>query len=795
MRPEDQPPALTSSESEAVGKDSENARTELRNETAANTPRADGVRAPSQGWVGRSLGKYRIEKVLGEGGMGVVLKATDPVIERDVAIKVLADHLVTNEMALQRFLAEARAAGRLNHPNVITIHEIAQEGPTHYLVLEYVGGGSLDDLVELQKPLSVLNATKAILDACKGVGAAHAAGMIHRDLKPANLLRAADGTIKVADFGLVRASGERERALTRTGMVVGTPDYMSPEQCEAQPIDPRSDVYSLGATYYCLLTGKPPYSETTTPSQVMYQHCHGPVPDPRASNPAVPEACARIVLRAMAKAPRDRYQSLAEMQADLQVVAETLSGRTVIDLPSESGTNRALASANRTDRPGSYKRRHVLGGAGLLVLVAATLAVLFWRPGQPGGQDTPGPSAVPPPSGEPVKIGVLHSLSGTMASSEAPVVDAVLFAVDEINQAGGVLGRPVQAVVADGRSDWRTFAREADRLVTEEKVCTVFGCWMSSSRKSVKPIFENRNHLLIYSVQFEGLETSPNIFYLGPAASQQLVPALRWATTSLGKKRFFHVGSDIVFPRAASEIIKDQLPGLEAQLVGDRILPLGSHQMDAVVAEIVRAKPDLILNTLNGDANVTFFRTLRAAGVRSAEVPTLSFSVGEEGLRSLDQSEVGGDYAAATYFQSVDTPENTEFVRRFHQKYAGRPITDPMETTYLGVRLWAQAVREAQSLEPVKIRRALLTQRILGPEGELRVDPDTQYCYQTLRIGQFQAAGPVKIVWTVSEPLPPEPYPSTRSAEAWRAFLHDLFVRNGNQWAAPAAGAPPGKQP
>jgi urea transport system substrate-binding protein len=328
--------------------------------------------------------------------------------------------------------------------------------------------------------------------------------------------------------------------------------------------------------------------------------------------------------------------------------------------------------------------------------------------------------------------------------------------------------------------------RVAERLITEEKVCTIFGCWSSAGRKMVKPVVEKYDHLLLYPVQYEGLESSPAIVYLGAAPNQQILPAVEWAINTLHKKRFFLVGSDYVFPRAAHAIIKDDVRRLGGEVVGDEYIPLGSSRVDAAVAAIVKAKPDMILNTINGDSNITFFRDLRAAGVRSETTPTLSFSVSEQGLRSLGADALAGDYSAYTYFQSIDTPENKEFIRRFQAKYPQRAITDPMETAYCGVKLWAAAVAEAQSLEPKKIRHALMSQRVNGPGGEIRVDSDTQHCYRTPRIAQITPDGTFKVVWTAPAPVKPDPYPATRSAEAWRAFLHDLYAGWGNQWAAPA---------
>jgi len=263
----------------------------VQHSTPADAP-APGSSAGAEAWVGKALGKHQVTGVLGRGAMGVVLKARDPLIERDVAIKVLADNLAADATALGRFLAEAKSAGKINHPNVMAIYEICQQGAMTYLVLEYVPGGNLEDQSAGQRTLPVLEATRALIDACQGVGAAHAAGLIHRDIKPANFMRASDGSIKVADFGLATAAGGSGREFTQTGMVVGTPFYMSPEQCEARPLDRRSDIYSLGATYYSLLSGKSPFQDSESVAQLMYAHCHGPIPDPRSVNPAIPQACA-----------------------------------------------------------------------------------------------------------------------------------------------------------------------------------------------------------------------------------------------------------------------------------------------------------------------------------------------------------------------------------------------------------------------------------------------------------------------------------------------------------------------
>ncbi|MBM4073113.1 MAG: serine/threonine protein kinase [Planctomycetes bacterium] len=765
-------------------------KTEMYPETSSGEPLASPT--PNEAafalrWMGKSLGKYRIIDMLGQGGMGIVFKAHDPTIERDVAIKLLPDDVAADENALRRFKEEAKAAGKLNHPNVIAIYEISQEGATHFLAMELVTGGSAEDALVKHGAFSVLDATRMMIDACKGLTAAHAVGMVHRDIKPANLLRTADGTAKLTDFGLAKGLTARTQQLTQTGMVVGTPYFMSPEQCEARPLDARSDIYSLGATYYNLLTGKNPYEESDSIMQIMYAHCHGQVPDPRATNPAIPPACTAIIARAMAKAPTDRYQSAVQMQTDLEAVAATLSGHRGIELPSQSGQLLSMqqpVAAPAASVGTATWRRGALLGAGLSALVLL-VALLLWRPWDHAGGD-PNHPLIAPPKGEPILVGVLHSLTGTMADSEAVVVEATLFAIKEINDAGGLLGRPVKGIPRDGRSDGQVFARAAEKLITEDKVCTIFGCWTSESRKMVKNVVEKHNHLLVYPLQYEGLELSPNIFYMGAAPNQQILPAIDWAVKDLKKKRFFLVGSDYVFPHAANEIVKDYVKSLAAQVVGVGYLPLGSSKVAGLVAAIVKARPDMIVNTINGDSNVAFFRELRAAGITAKDVPCLSFSIGEDGLRSLDIADIQGDYTAWPYFQSIDTPANREFVERFCEQHPQRSVSDPTECAYVGVKMWARAVQDAGSLDPKNIRQFLRNQEFDAPGGRTRIDPGTQHTYKRPRIGRFNADGKFEIVWRAAELVAPEPYPSSRTAAVWNAFTHDLYMGWGNRWSAPA---------
>src|SRR5262245_7175178 len=289
--------------------------------------RADSADAPTrreappadQAGAGRRLGKYRLLRCLGRGGMGVVYEAEDPVLERRVAVKLVAGDVAGDTAARERFLREARAAGQLHHPNTVTIHDVAVHEGTYYLVMELIRGGTAQELLNRRGPLRWQAATRVAADVCRGLAAAHAVGLIHRDLKPANILLAEGGPAKLADFGLAKAVAARGSSITHEGQIVGTPDFMSPEQCRGDRLDARADIYALGATYFALLAGRPPFA-ADDPYAVMFAHCSRPVPDVCAAQPGVPERCAAVIRRAMAKARGERYPGAAELLRDLEEV-------------------------------------------------------------------------------------------------------------------------------------------------------------------------------------------------------------------------------------------------------------------------------------------------------------------------------------------------------------------------------------------------------------------------------------------------------------------------------------------
>jgi urea transport system substrate-binding protein len=383
----------------------------------------------------------------------------------------------------------------------------------------------------------------------------------------------------------------------------------------------------------------------------------------------------------------------------------------------------------------------------------------------------------------PIRVGVLHSLSGTMAISARPVTESTLMAIDELNAAGGLLGRSIEAVVRDGASDPATFAREAERLISVDRAVATFGCWTSSGRKEVKPIVEQHRHLLFYPVQYEGLEASPFIVYTGATPNQQIIPAVTWALDNLGR-RFFLVGSDYVFPRTAHAIIRHVTDAIGAEIVGEAYAPLGARDLAGIVETIERARPDVILNTINGDSNAAFFQALRRAGISPAEIPTVSFSIAETELATMGVNAFVGDYAAWNYFQSIDSEENRRFVEALRRRLGpGATASDPMEAAYLGVHLWARAVQEAGTTETAAVLQMLADQSFPAPEGVVYVDGLTHHTWKTVRIGRIRGDGQFDIVWTSGRPVRPTPFPAYRSRAEWEAFLTTLFDRWGGRWA------------
>ncbi len=375
---------------------------------------------------------------------------------------------------------------------------------------------------------------------------------------------------------------------------------------------------------------------------------------------------------------------------------------------------------------------------------------------------------------ETIKVGILHSLSGTMAISETSLKDMALMTIDEINAKGGVLGKQLEPVVVDPASNWPLFAEKGRQLLTQDKVDVTFGCWTSVSRKSVLPVYEELNGLLFYPVQYEGEELSPNVFYTGAAPNQQAIPAVEYLMSEDGgaAKRYFLLGTDYVYPRTTNKILRAFLhsKGVADQDIEEVYTPFGHSDYQTIVANIKKFSAGgktAVISTVNGDSNVPFYKELANQGLEATDVPVVAFSVGEEELRGIDTKPLVGHLAAWNYFQSVENPVNSAFVDKWkaYAKAKGLPdadkavTNDPMEATYVGIHMWAQAVEKAGSTEVDKVRDALAGQTFAAPSGyTLTMDKSNHHLHKPVMIGEIQEDGQFSVVWETSSPIRAQPW-------------------------------------
>ena len=364
--------------------------------------------------------------------------------------------------------------------------------------------------------------------------------------------------------------------------------------------------------------------------------------------------------------------------------------------------------------------------------------------------------------GTTVKVGILHSQTGTMAISEKSLIDAEQMAIEEINAAGGVLKKKIVAIVEDPESKFTTvFPEKAKKLLLQDKVAVVFGCWTSVSRVNVKPVFEEHNGLLFYPVQYEGNESSQNIVYTGAAPNQQIIPAIEWLLSKEGgsKKKFYLLGSNYVFPRTANFIIRKYLKSKGIEPVAEEYTELGHKEYQQVVQNIKKADPDVVFSTINGDSNINFYNELAAAGITADKVPVVAVSVGEDELTGLDPSKVTGHLAAWNYFQSLDTPTNKAFVEKFQKKYGKDRVTDdPIAAAYAQVYLWKIACEKAGSFDVDKVRAKLGEVEFDAPEGHIKISGKNFHVYKSFMMGKIRSDKQFDIIYK-TDPIEPDPYP------------------------------------
>jgi urea transport system substrate-binding protein len=374
-----------------------------------------------------------------------------------------------------------------------------------------------------------------------------------------------------------------------------------------------------------------------------------------------------------------------------------------------------------------------------------------------------------------VKVGVLHSLSGTMAISETVLKDVALMAIDEINASGGVMGYKIEPVVVDPASNWPLFAEKARQLLTQDKVAAVFGCWTSVSRKSVLPVFEELNGVLFYPVQYEGEELSKNVFYTGAAPNQQAIPAVEYLMSKEGggAKRFVLLGTDYVYPRTTNKILRAFLKskGIPEADIMEEYTPFGHSDYQTIIAKIKKfsaeGKKTAVISTINGDSNVPFYKELGNQGLKATDVPVVAFSVGEEELRGVDTKPLVGHLAAWNYFMSLKNPENDAFKKKWAdyakaKKLPGadKPLTnDPMEATYIGIYMWKAAVEKAKSFDPDKVIAAMGGQSFKAPSGfTVKMDEKNHHLHKPVFIGEVQPNGQFNVVWKTNGPIKAQPW-------------------------------------
>jgi urea transport system substrate-binding protein len=387
-------------------------------------------------------------------------------------------------------------------------------------------------------------------------------------------------------------------------------------------------------------------------------------------------------------------------------------------------------------------------------------------------------AAGPEPAGATIKLGILHSLSGTMAISETSLRDVALMTIEELNAGGGVLGKKIEPVVVDPASNWPLFAEKARELLQKDQVAAVFGCWTSVSRKSVLPVFEELNGLLFYPVQYEGEESSYNVFYTGAAPNQQAIPAVEYLMGEKGggAKRFVLLGTDYVYPRTTNKILRYFLhaKGIKDDDIKEEYTPFGHSDYQTIVAEVKKfasGKRTAVISTINGDSNVPFYKELANQGLKATDIPVVAFSVGEEELRGIDTKPLIGHLAAWNYFMSIDTPENKKFIAAWrayvkeHNLPDGdkRVTNDPMEATYIGLHMWAQAVEQAGTTNVDAVRQALGYQTFRSPSGyDITLDAKNHHLHKPVFIGEVQGNGQFQIVWKSDGPI---------RAQAWSPFI------------------------
>lgn len=748
------------------------------------------------------LGSYKIIKLLGAGGMGLVFEAEDTLLRRQVALKVMKPEIAIKANHRQRFLQEARSGAAIPHDNIATVFQVGMENNVPYLAMQFLNGESLGSRLHRDGKIPVEESLRIIREVALGIAAAHETNLIHRDIKPDNIWLESDGQgkpwkrVKVLDFGLATAISNTEEDSNEFGMIMGTPHYMAPEQARGLPLDSRCDLFSMGCVLYQMISGELAFKGDNALKIMNALALHEPKPL-NLIDKTVPTKVAELVHNLMIKKASERIASandLIKLIDDIDKVDtqnQNAKGPISVILPTPNLPGQGYQQ-NLTPWYQNWK----IGLFSLAVIINLGLLAFNFSSFGSNSNGTVGLKF-----GEPIKVGVLQSTSGYMRTTGKNVKDLTMLAIAEINESGGILeysekGVPISrrriiAFESDGQSNPATFATQAEKLITKDKVKAIFGCWNSTDRKECLNVFNENNNILFYPTSYEGLEQNHNVVYLGAAPNQQLEFTFNHMINKLGKKKLFHVGVNSVYSKVASEILAQQLKEIKEEdktikaiLAGEKLLNQGNFKFDEVIKAIVVAKPDLIINTLTGDANRDFFRALRAQGIKGSTIPTLSFHISAEILQELDVESCTGDFVGWNYLPSIESEQNKAFLEKVKAKLGNDTIVnDSMEAGYYGVHLWAQAVREAKSFDPDKVLQAIRGRTFAAPGGFVEIDKDTLHTYMVPRFGKIVGPGKFEIIQgNEGKPLRPIPYPRYRSQESWDKFLGNLHASWDNNW-------------
>lgn len=762
--------------------------------------------------LGTKVGKYQILSPGGTGVIGIAYESLDEELQRQVAVEFLPQELQGLPAVGRLFVQAAQLTARVVHPNSVTVLDVGFSNSHPYLVRELLLLMSAQARLQAKGHYPWPVATRIIADLCAALRSAHARDLVHGDIRPASIWFSPAGVVKLGALGLTMR-GVEDASSPQLDPWPRTPHFLSPEQAIGRSGDARSDLYSLGATYYALLTGQPPFpGEDAT--QVLRAHIKTSIPDPRAVVSGIPEQCVLVLRHAMEKERDARYQTAAELAEALERILVGVPGRNDSVLvmeeralavhsadalrTSQSGQAGGQGSAGGAQgQAGEWSRRRFLGLSALGTLGAMGGEYLLLRrggqgvSGRPVELDAPAkkPDVATSASLPPFKIGVLHSLSGTLAVSEHPLADASLLAIEELNARGGVLGRQLQPVVVDGKSEVTVnsaFTRGAERLLSQDKVVAVFGGYGSSGRKFITPYFEKYNQLLFYPALYEGLEESQNVIYTGSTPNQIGLPAARWCMETLSAKAFFLIGTDGLRAHAFNAIVQEGIEKLGGEVVGSHYSLVGELDFAAVVKKIEASEPQVILNLLVGDSVVFFFKALVEANITSRTLPVVSFSMSENELTQVGNLSLSGNYVVRSRFPQVDPAAEDSFSRLFQEKYGKhRPVSDTMEAAYYGVYLWAAAVAKAGTVEVNAVRQALKQQEYTLGDVRISVDASTNHTWKVFQLGRLRSDNSIETIQTAEAPLPPIPFPPPRARADWESFRTALYQQWGGNWANP----------